>query len=54
MKWIWRWVILGILIGVVSGLGAVLFNFLIQKGTQLFLVDLVAFVIPKDFHEHLS
>ena len=50
MRGIGRWVILGILIGVVSGLGAILFNFLIQKGTQFFLKDLVAFLIPKEFH----
>lgn len=35
MKWIWRWIFLGILIGVVSGFGAILFNFLLQKGTLL-------------------
>ena len=48
MKWIWRWVVLGTLIGIVSGLGAILFNFLIQRGTQFFLKDLVAFMIPKE------
>jgi CIC family chloride channel protein len=48
MRWIWRWVVLGTLIGIVSGLGAILFNFLIQRGTQFFLKDLVAFMIPKE------
>ena len=50
MKRISRWVIIGIAIGIVSGFGAILFNFLIQEGTQFFLKDLVAFVIPKEFH----
>jgi len=47
MKWIWRWLFLGLLIGVVSGLGALLFNFLILRGTQFFLKDLVTFLLPK-------
>ena len=48
MKWIWRWIFLGILIGVVSGLGALLFNFLILRGTQFFMKDLVALLLPKE------
>jgi chloride channel protein, CIC family len=50
MKRISRWVIIGIVIGIVSGFGAILFNFLIQRGTQFFLKDLLAFVIPIAFH----
>ena len=48
MKWIWRWIFLGILIGVVSGFGALVFNFLILRGTQFFMKDLVAFLLPKE------
>jgi chloride channel protein, CIC family len=48
MKWIWRWIFLGILIGVVSGFGALLFNFLILRGTQFFMKDLVAILLPKE------
>jgi hypothetical protein len=51
MKWIWRWIFLGILIGVVSGFGAILFNFLLQRGTQFFMKDLVALILPEQFRE---
>jgi chloride channel protein, CIC family len=51
MKWMWRWILLGILIGVVSGLGAILFNCLLQKGTQFFMNDLIAILVPESFHE---
>ncbi len=43
---IWRGTLIGILIGVVSGLGAILFNFLLKTGTQFFMEDLVSFVLP--------
>jgi CIC family chloride channel protein len=49
MKWVWRSVFLGALIGVVSGLGAILFNFLVQKGDHFFMKDLLAFLLPKEF-----
>jgi CIC family chloride channel protein len=49
MRRIWRWIFLGILIGVVSGFGAILFNFLLQRGTQFFMKDLVALILPKEF-----
>lgn len=49
MKWIWRWIFIGILIGVVSGFGAILFNFLLQRGTQFFMNDLVDFLLPEKF-----
>lgn len=48
MKWIWRWIFLGTLIGVVSGFGALVFNFFILRGTQFFMKDLVAFLLPKE------
>jgi len=51
MKWIWRWIFLGSLIGVVSGFGAILFNFLLQRGTQFFMKDLVTLLLPEAFQE---
>jgi CIC family chloride channel protein len=51
MKWIWRWIFIGILIGVVSGFGAILFNFLLQRGTQFFMKDLVALILPRELQE---
>jgi CIC family chloride channel protein len=51
MKWIWRWIFIGILIGVVSGFGAILFSFLLQGGTRFFMEDLVAFLIPRNARE---
>jgi CIC family chloride channel protein len=48
MKSIWRWILIGILIGVVSGFGAILFNFLLQRGSQFFMKDLIALILPKD------
>jgi CIC family chloride channel protein len=51
MKLIWRWIFLGVLIGVVSGFGAILFNFLLQIGTQLFMKDLVSLILPRGLQE---
>jgi len=51
MKWIWRWIFLGVLIGVVSGFGAILFNFLLQRGTQFFMKDLVTLFLPEKLQE---
>ncbi len=45
MKRIWQGTIVGILIGVVSGLGAIVFNFLLQTGTRFFTVDLITMII---------
>ena len=42
---IWRGTLVGILIGVVSGLGAIVFNFLLQTGTRFFMQDLVGFIL---------
>ena len=42
---IWRGTLVGILIGVVSGLGAIVFNFLLQTGTRFFTQDLVSFIL---------
>jgi len=51
MKWIWRWIFLGVLIWVVSGFGAILFNFLLQRGTQFFMKDLVTLLLPEGLQE---
>ena len=52
MKRIWRGTLIGILIGVVSGLGAILFNFLLKTGTQFFMQDLIGFVLPPSSTGH--
>jgi CIC family chloride channel protein len=41
-----KWVVLGITIGVVAGLGAIAFYTLLQVGTHLFLTDLAGYHIP--------
>jgi CIC family chloride channel protein len=43
---IWRGTLIGMLIGVVSGFGAILFDFLLKTGTRLFMKDLVSLVLP--------
>jgi CIC family chloride channel protein len=45
IKRIGRGTLIGILIGIVSGLGAILFNFLLKTGTQFFTQNLVGFVL---------
>jgi chloride channel protein, CIC family len=46
IKRIWRGTLMGILIGVVSGLGGILFNFLLQTCTHFFTSDLITFLLP--------
>ncbi|MGD0236489.1 MAG: chloride channel protein, partial [Syntrophorhabdales bacterium] len=46
IKRIGRGTLIGILIGVVSGLGAILFSFLLQTGTHFFMQDLPGLVLP--------
>jgi CIC family chloride channel protein len=46
MKRIWRGTLLGILIGVVSGLGGIVFNYMIKVGTQFFTGDLISYLSP--------
>jgi len=46
IKRIGRGTLIGVLIGIVSGLGAILFSFLLQTGTRFFMHDLVGFVLP--------
>lgn len=43
---IWRGTLLGILVGIVSGLGGIVFNFMIAKGTLLFSGDMAVSLIP--------
>ena len=52
---IWRGTLIGILIGIVSGLGAIVFDFLLRSGTRLFTHDLVGFVPvpPRSFSASL-
>ncbi|MGD0231019.1 MAG: chloride channel protein [Syntrophorhabdales bacterium] len=45
MKRIWQGTIVGILIGVVSGLGAIVFNFLLLTGTRFFTHDLIVMIL---------
>jgi CIC family chloride channel protein len=47
MRSIWRWIFLGVLIGIISGLGAILFNFLLHRGTEFFMKDLPNLLIPR-------
>lgn len=44
LKRIWRGTLVGIVIGIISGCGGILFNFLLQTGTQFFTEDLVDFL----------
>jgi CIC family chloride channel protein len=46
IKRIGRGTVIGILIGIVSGLGAILFSFLLQTGTRFFMQDLIRLVLP--------
>jgi chloride channel protein, CIC family len=53
IRWLWRWIFLGILIGIVSGCGAILFNFLITRGTQFFMRDLIGLFLSPGSQEFL-
>lgn len=53
MKSIGRWIALGITVGVVSGLGAILFNYLLTSGTRFFMTDLVAWMTPESYRDVL-
>jgi chloride channel protein, CIC family len=46
LKSIWRGTLLGILVGIVSGLGGIVFNYMIKAGTQFFTDDLISFLSP--------
>jgi len=44
--YIWRWITLGALIGVVSGFGAIVFNYLLHLCFNLFMGELVGYTPP--------
>ncbi len=46
MKRIWRGTLLGILVGIVSGLGGIIFNYMINVGNRFFTGDLISFLLP--------
>jgi len=46
MGYVEKWLLLGLTIGVVAGLGALLFYSALELGTHLFLVDLAGYHIP--------
>jgi len=46
LKRIWRGTFLGIIVGVVSGLGAIVFNFLLRTGTKFFTEDVILYLSP--------
>ncbi len=46
-----KWIILGVLIGVVAGLGAIVFYWLLSRATGLLLVDLGGYTPPKPVGE---
>ena len=43
---VWRGTLIGILIGIVSGLGGIVFNFLLEVSAHLFTHDLIATFLP--------
>ncbi len=46
MKRIGRGTLLGILVGIVSGPGGIVFNYMINVGTRFFTGDLITYLIP--------
>jgi chloride channel protein, CIC family len=52
IKMMWRWIFFGALIGVVSGFGAILFNYLLQKGSQFFFIDLINLLLPGSLRDY--
>ena len=52
IKRIGRGTLIGILIGIVSGLGAILFNFLLNAGSRFFMQDLPGFALPPSATVH--
>lgn len=51
IKRIGRWILIGVLIGVVSGFGAIAFNFLLRTGTQFFMRDLATLLLPRELDQ---
>jgi CIC family chloride channel protein len=52
MKRLWRGTLTGILIGIVSGLGGILFNLLLDLCTIFFTGDLINFILPDHLIGH--
>lgn len=52
IKRIGRWILIGVLIGVVSGFGAIAFNFLLRTGTQFFMRDLATLLLPRELDQN--
>lgn len=46
MKRIGRGTLLGILVGIVSGVGGIVFNYMINVGTRFFTRDLITYLLP--------
>ena len=46
IKGIWRGTLIGILIGIVSGLGGIVFSLLLQISSRFFTGELTAFILP--------
>ncbi len=46
MKRIWRGTLLGILVGIISGLGGIAFNYMVTAGTRFFSGDMVVGLMP--------
>jgi CIC family chloride channel protein len=53
MKRIGRGTAFGIVIGIVSGFGAIIFNFLLQTGAKFFMKDLISFALPGQTYNYL-
>lgn len=44
---IWRGTLFGVLVGIISGLGGIVFNYMIDAGTRFFTQDLIRYLSPK-------
>jgi chloride channel protein, CIC family len=50
---IWRGTLIGIVIGIVSGFGGIVFNFLLRYGTHFFTNDLIRLIYGRNADSHL-
>lgn len=53
LKRILRGTVLGILVGIISGFGGIVFNFLLQRSAQFFTSDLIELVLPGAHRNYL-
>lgn len=51
IRLVWRWIFFGAVIGIVSGIGAIFFDYLLQQGSHFFMNDLVNLVLPGSLRE---